>query len=287
MATKKLVGKPDEVVSTNEEKKENAKKTVTPRVTVNGIEPSAALDRVHSLLAVDASINAATPVNRVLTNVFGWTRWLYDFDPEAGSGLLTIFDDCGAVLRQAKFPANGYREGLVGAFCTIFGYVIPNFCGKQVELPVKAKEPVKEAEIEENGFPWDNMTEETKMAAPPVVQKPATVPKGPITDGNNGKNGYYPSTSSLPDTFTGRVELLSAFQACLGKDKRTVTGYGAKVKVRNVSVALRYWFNQTYDEDTVNYLRGLNAGESFEARLKKYVVPNTGEVQLIFVGWAA
>lgn len=285
MATKKLVGTTEVVPA--EEKKGNAKNVVTQRVTVNGIEPSEALDRVRNLLSEDASVNAATPVNRVLTNVFGWTRWLYDFDPETGSGLLTIFDDGGNVLRQAKFPANGYREGLVGAFCTIFGYSIPNFCGKQVELPSKAMRPSAEAVPVEEGFPWDNGAEEKKAETPPIVQKPAMVPKGPVTDGNNGKNGYYPAASSLPDSFTGKVELLSAFQACLGKDKHTVTGYGAKVRVRNVSLALRYWFNQTYDEDTINYLRGLTVGDAFEARFKKYVVPNSGEVQLIFAGWAA
>jgi len=285
MATKKLVGTNEGVVPA-EEKKGNAKNVVTQRVTVNGIEPSEALDRVRNLLSEDASVNAATPVNRVLTNVFGWTRWLYDFDPETGSGLLTIFDDGGNVLRQAKFPANGYREGLVGAFCTIFGYSIPNFCGKQVELPKKVTSPSTEAVPVEESFPWDKGAEE-KNAEKQIVQKPAMVPKGPVTDGNNGKNGYYPAASSLPNSFTGRVELLSAFQACLGKDKQTVTGYGAKVKVRNVNIALRYWFNQTYDIGTINYLRGLTPGDAFEARFKKYVVPNTGEVQLIFAGWTA
>lgn len=281
--TKKLVETQNDVISAAEEKKEGAKKTAVRRVTVNGIEPSEALDRVHNLLHEDATVTAATPVNRVLTNVFGWVRWLYDFDPEEGSGLLTIFDDDGNILRQAKYPANGYREGLVGAFCTIFGYVIPNFFGKQVELK---KEPVKETDPSEENLPWNRGAVEEAVSST-VVQKPAAVPKGPITDGNNGKNGYYPTAGSLPDAFTSRVELLSPFQAYFGKDKRTVTGYGARVRVRNVSLELRYWFNKTYDEDTVNYLRRLTAGDSFEANFKKHVVPTSGEVQLIFCGWAA
>lgn len=265
MAVKKTVA--PEVVE--EVKETTLRKAAKNEPTANGLRITEVLDRIRTI----ADNNQKQSVNGMLVSVLGIRNWSYDYDKESGYGTLVIKDDEGREIAKQRYPADTFKNALNGAFRCLFGFILPD--ERKVEEP---KKETQERVVEEEPVP-------TPWEEPPVIQQaePVVEPRIPISDGNYGRNGHYPSPDSLPNKFTDNVTLLSKFQPCFDETGRVAKGYGAKVQVKGNAIFLRYWVNSGKNLNT-DYLQKIAVGTTLPCQLRKYVT-KSGEVQLILEGW--
>lgn len=247
--------------------------------TVNGFPVSEVITRIQTVY--DNGRGTKMPPNQAMTNILGF-NWSYDYDVETGYGMLSVFSDEGEELVRRRFPASTYKFALMGAFCSTFGFQIPDFETKGDEASTEVTEEGMELERE----PIVEEPVVVQSIPSGAVEAPKVAVRANLQDGNHGRNGHYPTPDhDIPDLFTGKVTLLSRFEPL--PKHGTPTGYGAKCDCSGSKLYVRYWLNNSDVQIDGNWLCGLEKGTVLTARFQKSVNSSTGEVQLILRGWSA